>query len=210
MKEKKYLLGFYDYTVILTYIGVLMGFTGVVMVINTKFSNAIICLMVAGLCDMFDGTVASTKQRSKEEKTFGIQIDSLSDLICFGVLPAIFVYEIYQRSVSAFVIAGLYVLCALIRLSYFNVCEQERQNVESVSRKYFQGLPVTTVAVLLPAVYLIYIRVSENCTVLFPGLLVVMGALFISTIKIKKPQMVGKIAMCFVGVIEFILVLIKM
>ena len=49
--------------------------------------------MIAGLCDMFDGKIASTMERTRQEKRFGVQIDSLSDLICFGVLPALIVYS---------------------------------------------------------------------------------------------------------------------
>ena len=42
--------------------------------------------MAAGFCDMFDGKIASTRKRTRQEKRFGIQIDSLSDLACFGIM----------------------------------------------------------------------------------------------------------------------------
>ena len=50
--------------------------------------------MLAGVCDMFDGKIARTMKRTKQEKRFGIQIDSLSDFLCFGVLPAMIGYNI--------------------------------------------------------------------------------------------------------------------
>ena len=87
------MIGFYNYTVILTYLGTLSGFLGITFAFNEKPLIALICLIFAGLCDMFDGKVASTKQRTQQEKRFGIQIDSLSDVICFGVLPAVIVYQ---------------------------------------------------------------------------------------------------------------------
>lgn len=93
-KMKKKLLGYYDYTVILTYCGVLFSLLGILRVISQNYWNAVFCLMLAGVCDMFDGTVASTKDRNASEKRFGIQIDSLSDLISFGVMPAVFVYKL--------------------------------------------------------------------------------------------------------------------
>ena len=83
----------YNYTVILTYIGMLTGFIGIVYAFEKNTFGAVICLMIAGFCDMFDGTIASTKERTQQEKCFGIQIDSFSDLICFGALPAIIVYS---------------------------------------------------------------------------------------------------------------------
>ena len=86
------MLGFYNYTVILTYLGMLTGFYGITCLITGNRKGALVCLMIAGVCDMFDGKIASTMTRTKKEKRFGIQIDSLSDLICFGVLPALIVY----------------------------------------------------------------------------------------------------------------------
>ena len=89
---KKGLLGYYNYTVVLTYVGMLTAFMGILQVLNRNFSAAVVCLLVSGVCDMFDGKVAATKVRDHNEKCFGIQIDSLSDLVSFGIFPALFVY----------------------------------------------------------------------------------------------------------------------
>ena len=98
-RECPLLLDYYDYTVILTYLGMLSAFMGILMSVNSNFKTALICLMFTGFCDMFDGAVASTKTRTKSEKRFGIQIDSLSDLISFGVLPGVFVYMFAGKTV---------------------------------------------------------------------------------------------------------------
>lgn len=92
MSTKRGLLGYYNYTVILTYIGMLVAFVGIATALDGNFKKAVICLMVAGVCDMFDGAIASTRPRMPKERRFGIQIDSLCDLICFGVFPALMVY----------------------------------------------------------------------------------------------------------------------
>ena len=81
------MIGYYNYTVILTYIGTLFGFAGITYIWNGNLKMALFCLMCAGLCDMFDGRIASTMKRTKPEKRFSVQIDSLSDLVCFGILP---------------------------------------------------------------------------------------------------------------------------
>lgn len=203
MNEEKKILGYYDYTVLLTYIGMIIGVTGLTFVMDGKFSAAVFCLMFAGVCDMFDGTVAATKERNDHEKKFGIQIDSLSDLICFGVLPGIFVYRFSGESYLGMAVSAGYILCALIRLAYFNVCEEDRQKSEAGSRKYYQGLPVTTVALVLPAVYLI----TEE-KYIFILLIAAMGILFLSPIRIRKPHALGKTIMAIAGIAElFILVL---
>src|SRR5574344_1553992 len=83
------MIGYYDYTVILTYLSVCSGITGMAFAFTHHPFLAIVCLMVSGLCDMFDGKVARTKKRDQKRIQYGIQIDSLADIISFGVLPII-------------------------------------------------------------------------------------------------------------------------
>lgn len=69
MKQEVKLLGYYNYTVILTYIGMITGFLGIVYAFEGNLFYAVACLMIAGFCDMFDGTIASTnKKRTEQEK----------------------------------------------------------------------------------------------------------------------------------------------
>ncbi len=144
------MLGIYNYTVILTYLGMLSGFAGILCAFGGNTGWALNCLIFSGVCDMFDGKVASTKKdRSRSEKRFGIQIDSLSDLICFGVLPALIVYALgggWLRILAG----GVYVLAALIRLAWFNVDEEARQDFDTGRRKVYLGLPVTSSAAVFP------------------------------------------------------------
>ncbi|MDD6058748.1 MAG: CDP-alcohol phosphatidyltransferase family protein [Clostridiales bacterium] len=199
---KKKVLGYYDYTVILTYCGMLFAFCGILRVIGQEYWKAIFCLMIAGMCDMFDGAVAATKTRTVREKRFGIQIDSLSDLISFGVLPGIFVYMISDQNVWIGFISALFALCALIRLSYFNVLEEERQSQTSEKRKIYLGIPVTTVAIFLPMIYMGYDYKLFKNIICFPILLILMGIGFLSPIEIKKPGVMGKICIIILGIAE--------
>ncbi len=194
-RECPLLLGYYDYTVILTYLGMLSAFMGILMSVNSNFKTALICLMFTGFCDMFDGAVASTKTRTKSEKRFGIQIDSLSDLISFGVLPGVFVYMFAGKTVFSGMIAAVYTLFALIRLSYFNVREEERQSKTDERRSEYLGVPVTTVALVLPVLYLLFLAGIIKNIVLLPAMLMLLGICFITTIKVKKPHTIGKIMM---------------
>ena len=83
-KEKQDMLGFYDYTVVLTYISLAVSVFGMTRALEGDFKVAILCLALSGLCDMFDGKIARTKKnRTEDEKKFGIQIDSLCDVVCF-------------------------------------------------------------------------------------------------------------------------------
>ena len=87
------MIGFYNYSVIVTYIGVALSVSGMALASTGQFKFAILCLALAGACDTFDGKIArAMKNRTKEMEIFGIQIDSLCDMVCFGVTPVIISY----------------------------------------------------------------------------------------------------------------------
>lgn len=201
-------LGYYNYTVVLTYVGMLVGFLGISFAMSGKASSALICLMVSGICDMFDGSIAATRKRTDDEKCFGIQIDSLSDLICFGVLPATIVLRVNANHEVAYAVCALYVLCALIRLAYFNVDEQNRQKVSTESREYYSGLPVTTIAIILPLAMTVVGDFPSRRKVAGIITMFVVAILFISPFRLKKPKMIGKIAMGICGLLELALLII--
>lgn len=208
--EKKIkLLGFYNYTVILTYVGMLTAFVGITAAFSGDFFKAAICLMVAGLCDMFDGAIASTKKRSNREKLYGIQIDSLSDLISFGVLPAIFIYSVSSGNKIKLFASGFYVLCVLIRLAYFNVLEEERQNTTEKTRSSYLGLPVTTSALILPFIYIINNSRTTPRDILFYISVIIMGVAYLLPVNIKKPRTMGKIIMFILGCTELYLLITR-
>ena len=124
----KKFIGFYDYTVVLTYLSIVSAVFGMTLASKGHFFGAILCLLFSGLCDGFDGTVARTKKnRTEDEKNFGIQLDSLCDMFCFGIFPAMICYLLGVRGVIGLSIVFFYCLCAVIRLAFFNVLEIKRQ-----------------------------------------------------------------------------------
>lgn len=202
--EKRKVIGFYDYTVVLTYLGMVLAFLGIIKVLNASYKDAIFCLMLAGVCDMFDGMVARTKCRNASEKHFGIQIDSLCDLISFGVLPALFVYTISGNNPMVGLLCCVYALCGLIRLAYFNVQEYERQRQTNDKRESYLGVPITTAAIILPLGYLLYEKIPMVGSWIFPVITVLLGVGFVAGIEIKKPNLVGKVLMVVVGLLEIL------
>jgi CDP-diacylglycerol--serine O-phosphatidyltransferase len=182
------LIGFYNYTVVLTYLSLFCGLVGMKYVHSGRFGMAILCLMLSGICDLFDGAVARTKKdRTREEKSFGIQLDSLCDVICFGVFPAVFLYCSGVTSLLGFAILVLYVLCALIRLAFFNMLEGQRQMTEGGCAKSYRGLPVTTAAVIYPLVYLIGLALPrEVMQVVYHIVPFAMAILFVWDFSIPK------------------------
>ena len=75
-----------------------------------------------------------------------------------------------------------------IRLGYFNVSEEKRQNETSEVREYYQGLPITSMAIILPFWWLIRGYLGQHYIFILHILVVIVGTLFISDIRVKKPQ----------------------
>ena len=225
------MIGFYDYTVILTYLSLLSATTGIVVALSGGGHPYYGCffLLFSGLCDAFDGKVARTKSpRSRAEIGFGIQIDSLSDLVAFGVLPTCIGTALIRVSplinaalmgisVPWHIAAGkfllhavlvLYSLAAMIRLAYFNVTEEERQQKESGARTDYLGLPVTSAALIFPFVLLLQYITPIDITLVYLGAAVFTGLLFLLPFHVKKPGLKGILIMVGVGAVEFLLLLI--
>lgn len=228
------MLGFYNYTVILTYVSILSAGLGIVISLQGDGHPYIgtFFLMFCGLCDAFDGKVARTKKdRSEDECKFGIQIDSLSDVIAFGVLPACIGEAMIWKSVKypnvpkfgtgnpvdfvmpvlCFLVLMLYILAATIRLAYFNVMEEKRQKEEDGVRKTYEGLPVTSAALIFPLVMLLQFLTPQDITTLYLVALVATGFLFLSRIKIKKPGLKGILILIGIGLVEAVgMIIVKL
>lgn len=198
------MIGFYDYTVILTYLSLLSAVTGIGLAVAHHPLLAILCLMFSGLCDMFDGRVARTKKnRTAEQKGFGIQIDSLCDIVAFGILPAVITIVVCGSVWYAVLIAALYVLAGLIRLAYFNVTEELRQQETDECRKTYTGLPITSAALIFPF-FFCFLDIFQRAAILHVALLVVMaltGASFVMPFHIRKPRSKEQWALLGIGLV---------
>ncbi|MCI9336951.1 MAG: CDP-diacylglycerol--serine O-phosphatidyltransferase [Lachnospiraceae bacterium] len=185
------MIGFYDYTVILTYISFISAVAGIFSASTMNLRWAIFFLAFSGLCDMFDGKIARTKKnRTDDEKNFGIQIDSLCDIVCFGVLPIVICYKLGMDRIWSMAILALYGLAGLIRLGYFNVMEAKRQAEEGGARKYYQGLPITSMAIALPLLFVVSPLFPSHMAFVVSLHVVValVGLLFILNFRLRKPS----------------------
>ena len=174
----------------LTYVSLMVSLFGMTLASNGHYKMAIVCLAISGLCDMFDGKIARTKKnRTEEAKKFGIQIDSLCDVVCFGAFPIVICYSMGIRDVLGVAILLLYGVAGVIRLAFFNVMEEIRQNQTTENRKYYQGLPITSSSVALPLMYVIRPLFSDDIfLILVRIMMLLIGVLFITDFKFKKPS----------------------
>ena len=218
------MIGYYNDSVILTYIGLLSSFFGMAN-LSVARSNpwaikiAFLCLLFSGLCDMFDGKIARRTNRSPEAREFGIQIDSLCDLICFGVYPAFIVITISRKHWISMLAGALFVLGGVIRLAYFNVVENERQHQTSENRKYYQGLPITSSALIFPFIYAVEGLVNRykpkipiqipSMNLIYTIIMFLVAFLFVWDIKVKKPGRKETVVMGILGLLIVAGILIR-
>ena len=204
------MIGVYDYTVIATYLSLLFGLAGIYSASRGNLFAAILFLMLAGLLDAFDGRIARTKKnRTDTEKRFGIQIDSLNDLVCFGVLPAAIGTAMGCTAIWFLTTMAFFTLCALIRLAYFNVMEEERQEGTSEVRKFYLGVPVTSASFIVPAYYLLSLYGGLTVYIVYAIGLFVLGVAFIAPVRVTKPGLKGILFMGLLGIAELVLFLLS-
>ncbi|HIV13427.1 MAG: CDP-alcohol phosphatidyltransferase family protein [Clostridiales bacterium] len=182
-------IGYYNYTVILTYLSLASAVSGMLFTVNGHFRIALVCLAFSGLCDMFDGKVARAKKdRTEEEKRFGIQIDSLCDVVSFGIFPALWSYCMGMKSALGIGILILYTTGGVIRLGYFNVMEEKRQQKTKEARTSYSGLPITSIAIILPLAAMAGLLWKRQACLLLHITMLAVGILFVTRIRVPKPK----------------------
>jgi len=148
-EEKPVRRGVYLLPITITSLGLLAGFYSLISSINLHFEVAAVMIAIAFVCDGLDGRVA---RASRTASQFGVEYDSLSDVVAFGVAPAGLMYNWALRPIgpAAWLITGIFVVCAALRLARFNV------QVGSNDKKRFVGIPVPGAAAAIAGWVLAY------------------------------------------------------
>ena len=186
----KHLIGCYNKSVILTHIGIIAALVGMAFV-QTR-DAAVICLITAGICDLFDGAIARRCKRNEQEKAFGVQLDSLADLVSFGAFPFVFLVNFVPDEAAfrapAVIVGALYVLAAVTRLAWFNITTEQNKG-------FYQGMPVTYSALIIACIYpLSYLVDVRIMAAVYIGVYLIMTGLFVLNFKVKKPRLPAYIA----------------
>ena len=212
-ERRRLMIGVFDYTVLLTYLSTVSAVAGILLAATGHEMPAVIILVACGIIDLLDGPVARTKKnRTDDEKNFGIQIDSLNDLISFGVLPAVIGYMNHPGITPEKIVFILFPLCGLIRLAWYNVQEIRRQQETDERRKYFTGVPITTSSIVVPILFVAFRDFLPDLPfyIILTVCYAVLGFLYISRIRIRKPQKTGFIILLCVGVAAIIYLAIRL
>ncbi|MBS4176259.1 CDP-diacylglycerol--serine O-phosphatidyltransferase [Lederbergia citrea] len=158
---------------VLTLANLGLGGFAIIAGINGQLHLSVLLIFIAALADRFDGMAA---RKLQIESDLGKQLDSMSDIISFGVAPALL---LYQGILSLFGFPGVfftifYIGCGAFRLARFNITE---------SNGYFTGLPITAAGCLLT---LSYLAVPYLPPYSFLFIILILSLMMISTFSLKK------------------------
>ncbi len=174
-----------------TLMNLFSGFLAITQIHEGRFDHACWLIVLAGFFDMLDGMLA---RLTNGTSAFGVELDSLSDIVSFGVAPAYLVYAFSLKEFGALglIIAALPAVCGAVRLARFNV------QFDGEKREYFQGLPIPAQAAALVALVLnaegvdLLGRLAPgNFPILIP-IVFVLSALMVTTIPfdaIPRPSL---------------------
>jgi CDP-diacylglycerol---serine O-phosphatidyltransferase len=142
--ERKPGKGIYLLPNLFTTAGLFAGFYAIVAAMQTRYDIAAIAIFIAMLTDTLDGRVA---RMTNTQTRFGAEYDSLSDMVAFGVAPAlvIFSWSLHHLGKMGWLAAFIYTACGALRLARFNT------QVDTADKRYFQGLPSPAAAAMIAA-----------------------------------------------------------
>ncbi|MBI5640258.1 MAG: CDP-diacylglycerol--serine O-phosphatidyltransferase [Nitrospirae bacterium] len=155
------------------------GFFAIMSAINGNFVNAAWAIILANIFDGLDGWIARLTNTSTR---FGIELDSLSDLVAFGVAPSIMMYKwtLMPFGRLGWAAAFLFVACGALRLARFNV------QTGAPGSKAFKGMPIPGAATILSSIVLFYYEFWQGLPArnyLFPVITIVLALLMVSTLR---------------------------
>jgi len=153
------------------------GMLAIMFAFFGRFKIAISLIVLAMIFDFLDGKIARLKKHATVKKELGMQLDSLADVISFGVAPAMIGFFVGLRTWWGITILVIYVLCGVLRLARFNVTAKKI--------KGFQGLPITAAGFIVAVLFFGAIYVPEIIQFM-PAVYVVLALAMISSISVKK------------------------
>ena len=181
------IIGYYNIANFITLTGMSSALCACYLAFMGHYKAAIVVYMLAGLCDLFDGRVArATDNGDMKRRTFGVQIDTVSDVISFGVAPGVLAYAMGFRDVADVVIYIIFACLGAIRLAYFST--QAITEAPGMKMTCFTGMPIPTISFFLPPLALLMTCVApETMHWVFKAVYAIIGISFVINVKIKKP-----------------------
>ena len=183
------------------------GFYGIVATMNGGYVVAAWFILISSIFDALDGKVARLTGTTSR---FGVEYDSLADLVAFGVAPGLLMYAWALKPFGkvGWLAAFLYVVCGALRLARFNV------QVNTVESKRFLGLPIPAAASMVSTCVLLFHYLGDTGTIKMASILIliyVLAFLMVSNFRyysFKDPELVKRQPFSFLVLAIFFIIII--
>ena len=158
---------------ILTLFNLSLGGLAILAILNDQLNISVVLIFLAALADRFDGMIA---RKLNIESELGRQLDSMCDIVSFGMAPALLIYQgiLIDFGAPGAVFTILYIACGAYRLARFNITE---------NNGFFTGVPITVAGCIATLSYLAFPYVEA---ILFVFLMIILSILMVSPLKMKK------------------------
>ncbi|MDO4223397.1 MAG: CDP-diacylglycerol--serine O-phosphatidyltransferase [Acinetobacter sp.] len=190
----------------ITTAALLSGFYAIIAAMNAEYTQGLVAIFIAALLDGLDGRVA---RAMGAQSAFGEQFDSLSDMLAFGVAPAILMYSWCLNGLGRIGLACcfIYTACAAFRLARFNV------QIGTVDKRYFIGIASPLAAItVISAIWVglehpMLINISQTSVqITFAVMMVIIGLLMVSNIKYYSFKQMDRKRVPFIAMIPIVLI----
>ncbi len=148
------------------------GMLAIFFFLQGKRVHGVSLLLIAVILDTLDGKVA---ERVGQQNAFRRQLDSLADLVSFGVAPVLLYYSLTSSSVFTTFILLFFITCGMLRLARHNLSQT----------KDFEGVPITVNGVIFPLLYAILLIFPASLS-FWPAVFGIMGLLMVSSLRVKR------------------------
>lgn len=185
MKNISPILNQLDLANSLTIFGLILSLFSTIFSIQQQFNAALICMIFAGVVDLFDGFVARRIKRTDLQAETGKQLDSIVDVCSFGFSPVIFAYCYGLNEFFHSIVLIIYIAATSLRLAYFNCKGLSTEG----SEQYFTGMPVTYAALFIPLIFIAnFILPVSTMKIVLTSLYIVLSIAMLGNFKILKLQ----------------------
>ncbi|MEM9101950.1 MAG: CDP-diacylglycerol--serine O-phosphatidyltransferase [Pseudomonadota bacterium] len=197
--------GIYLLPNLLTTASIFAGFYAIVASMKGHFELAAVAVFVAMIMDGLDGRVA---RLTNTQSAFGAEFDSLSDMVSFGIAPALIAYNwaLHDMGNFGWLAAFVYTICAALRLARFNT------QVESADKRYFQGLASPSAAANIAGlVWISNAYALEPTTMAIPTIIftILSGILMVSNFRYYSFKVISwKDKVPFIGLLLVVVVIV--
>ncbi len=184
--KNRFVIGYYNLANFVTILGLLCALLSCFLIEQGHYAVSMLAFSSAGLCDMMDGRIArSNPAAGKRARYYGVQLDSLCDVISFGVVPCFLAYWMGYNGTIDILIYLFFAFCGATRLANYNL--EVALDSPALKSNRFTGVPIPFTVTVFPLLVIVHLLVGHPVYWLFRLVFLLIAIGFILRIHLPKP-----------------------